>query len=416
MGDVMTHRTPHTQAAALLRSLSGSSLDRLHTLADTLVDRLWGDVYGPQGPVPKDDLWRSCSDNVGSVLKALNGVGPPAGVLLETARETGMRRARQHCPLGWVQRAWRIGGQVIWEDFAGQAGADDPDELRRLVECASRAWQMVEEFSAEMSATYQSVEQELAGTPDRRMADLLGALLDGRVTPAAGEVSRVLGLPVEGRFVIIVTEEASRATMRDLAQTLHLAGLRTVWHFRAGLHVGIAALDGDAPDILLGMLGCALSGRAGLSPVLRKLTEIPEGRRMAELAMNTMPPGGQGVVALDDHLPDALLISSPQLAQRLIEVTFGPLLDLPAAERRELLDTAGAWINSAGSAVQAARTLYCHRNTVVNRLARIQRLAGVNLVNARCWPQVALALSALQYQQNRGQSRTGGAASLADRG
>src|SRR5215469_984275 len=376
MRDVMTHRTRHTQATALLGSLSGSSLDRLHTLADTLVDSLWGDVYAPQGPVPKDDLWRSCHGNMGNHLKALNGAGPPSAVLLETARATGMRRARQHCPLGWVQRAWRIGGQVIWEDFAGQAGVDDADELRRLVEAASRVWQITEEFSAEMSATYQSVEQELAG-------------------------------PRDSRFVVIVTEQTSRATMRDLIQTLHLEGLRTVWHFRAGLNVGIVALDGDTPDILLGMLRCALPGRAGLSPVLRKLSEIPEGRRMAELAMNTVPPGGEGVVALDDRLTDALLISSPQLAQRLIEVTFGPLLDLPAAECRELLDTAGAWINSAGSAVQAARTLYCHRNTVVNRLARIHRLTGVNLADASCWPQVALALSALQYQQNRGQNRTG---------
>ena len=163
----MTHRTRHTQTTALLGSLSGSSLDRLHTLADTLVDSLWGEVYAPQGPVPKDDLWRSCHDNIGNALKALNGVGPPAAVLLETARATGMRRARQHCPLGWVQRAWRIGGQVIWEDFACQAGVDDADELRRLVESASRVWQVNEQFSAEMAAAYQSVEQEIAGDDQR---------------------------------------------------------------------------------------------------------------------------------------------------------------------------------------------------------------------------------------------------------
>lgn len=65
----MIHRTRHTQATALLGSLSGSSLDRLHTLADTLVDRLWGDVYPPQGPVLKDDLWRSCHDNMGSASR-----------------------------------------------------------------------------------------------------------------------------------------------------------------------------------------------------------------------------------------------------------------------------------------------------------------------------------------------------------
>src|SRR5258705_13153957 len=129
MGDVMTHRTRHTQATALLESLSGSSLGRLNTLADTLVDRLWGDVYRPQGPVPKDDLWRSCHCNIGSALKGLNGVGPPSAVLLETAQATGMRRARQHCPLGWVQRAWRIGGPGIWEDFARQAGGGDADRF-----------------------------------------------------------------------------------------------------------------------------------------------------------------------------------------------------------------------------------------------------------------------------------------------
>jgi hypothetical protein len=248
------------------------------------------------------------------------------------------------------------------------------------------------------------------------MLDLLGALLDGRVTEVTGEVSRVLGLPAEGRFVVIVTEETSRVALRHLAQTLHLQGLRTVWHFRAGLHVGIVALDGDAPHVLLDALGRALSGRTGVSPVLRKLTEIPEGRQMAELAMGTVPPGAKEVVTLDDRLPDALLISSPKLAQRLVEVTFGPLLDRPAAERRDLLDTAGAWINSAGSAAQAARTLYCHRNTVMYRLTRIQRLTGLNLTNVRCWSQVTLALSALRHQRGSGQDPTPGPASPAGRG
>jgi len=78
----MTHRTRHTQTTALLGSLSGSSLDRLHTLADTLVDSLWGDLYTPHGPVPKDDLWRSCHANMGNTLRALNGAGPPSAVLL----------------------------------------------------------------------------------------------------------------------------------------------------------------------------------------------------------------------------------------------------------------------------------------------------------------------------------------------
>src|SRR5262249_62083702 len=99
-------------------------------------------------PVRTDDFCSPFHGNMANHLKAPNGVGPPSAVLLEAARATGMRRARQHCPLGWVQRAWRIGGQVIWEDFAGQAGVDDADELRRLVESARRGWPINEKFSA----------------------------------------------------------------------------------------------------------------------------------------------------------------------------------------------------------------------------------------------------------------------------
>src|SRR5262245_59483724 len=114
----MTDQTRRGQSTALLRSLSDSALARRRSLADTLVDSVWGDVYVPQGLVPKDDLWRSCNDNLSSMLKTLTGTGAPRAVLLETARSTGTRRAQQHCPLNWVQHAWRVGGQMIWADFA----------------------------------------------------------------------------------------------------------------------------------------------------------------------------------------------------------------------------------------------------------------------------------------------------------
>ena len=141
-----------------------------------------------------------------------------------------------------------------------------------------------------------------------------------------------------------------------------------------------------------------LSGRTGLSPVLSGLAEIPLGHRMAQLAMHTIVPGTPGVVTLDDSLPNALLLNSPDLAKRLVDVTFGPVLTLPAGERDELLDTATAWISSTGSSVQAARALYCHRNTVLNRLHRIHMLTGFDLTDTTNWSQVMLALSALRYQ------------------
>ncbi|WP_186382814.1 PucR family transcriptional regulator [Amycolatopsis rhizosphaerae] len=411
----MSEQARQAPDATLLRSLTGSSLSRLPKLAERLVDQVWEDIYVPRGPVPKDDLWRSCHDNLASMLKTLRGA-PSASALLETARSTGSRRAWQRCPLPWVQHAWRVGGQVMWEDFAAQAGSDDADELRRLVESVTTVWGVVEGFSAEMAATYQSVEQDLLGEPDRRVLELLDAVLDGtldgRLTGSPGEAARTLGLPTGGPFVVIVTEESRQATLRHLTRTLRLQGLPTVWRRRGGPAVGIAAAGDRDPEPLRTALDGVLSGRTGLSPAVTGLPDVPEGRRLAELAMNTVPPGTTGVVTLDEHLPDALLISSPRLAGRLIEVTLGPLLALPATERDELLGTAEAWLRSAGSAVQAARLLYCHRNTVLNRLARIHRLTGLDLADTGSWSQVSLALSALRYQ--RGQAP--GAGSSRDRG
>lgn len=47
------------QEHRLLADLARSSLTRIPSLADELVDQVWGEVYSPKGPVPKDDLWRS---------------------------------------------------------------------------------------------------------------------------------------------------------------------------------------------------------------------------------------------------------------------------------------------------------------------------------------------------------------------
>jgi DNA-binding PucR family transcriptional regulator len=41
-----------------------------------------------------------------------------------------------------------------------------------------------------------------------------------------------------------------------------------------------------------------------------------------------------------------------------------------------LLRTLAAWLDTGGSAGQTAAQLYCHRNTVLNRLRRVEALTG----------------------------------------
>jgi DNA-binding PucR family transcriptional regulator len=65
--------------------------------------------------------------------------------------------------------------------------------------------------------------------------------------------------------------------------------------------------------------------------------------------------------------------------------------DLSAAERELLLGTLRTWVDCGGSTSAAARELYCHRNTVRNRLQRVEELSGQSLRDPRVVAGLSIA-------------------------
>ncbi|MER5203269.1 helix-turn-helix domain-containing protein [Streptomyces sp. NPDC002825] len=66
-------------------------------------------------------------------------------------------------------------------------------------------------------------------------------------------------------------------------------------------------------------------------------------------------------------------------------------------ERAALLTTLRAWLDHGCSASRAADELYCHRNTVLNRIGRIAELTGPSSECGDARLGRALALRALPY-------------------
>lgn len=95
------------------------------------------------------------------------------------------------------------------------------------------------------------------------------------------------------------------------------------------------------------------------------------------------------------RLPEALLLSSPEVAGRLVAVWLGPLLALPPAELEPLLRTLEAWVATGGSTTHTAERVHCHRNTVLNRLRRIAALTGQERFDGVPPLELGLALRAL---------------------
>lgn len=96
-----------------------------------------------------------------------------------------------------------------------------------------------------------------------------------------------------------------------------------------------------------------------------------------ELALYDMDPAFR---AAPDDLLGALLRARPDLARDHRDRVLGPVLDLrPAWHGRELLDTLYEWIAADCDANRTAKAMYCHLNTVKNRLDAVGRLAGLSL-------------------------------------
>ncbi|MFD8820238.1 PucR family transcriptional regulator, partial [Streptomyces sp. NPDC059627] len=98
--------------------------------------------------------------------------------------------------------------------------------------------------------------------------------------------------------------------------------------------------------------------------------------------------GRRGRVRADDYLPELLLADAPEIADRLVRRVFGPL------ERADAVDLAATLRCLAAhgfDSTAAAAALPVHRNTLLYRLGRIEKLTGLSLKDQRDRTLVLLA-------------------------
>jgi DNA-binding PucR family transcriptional regulator len=68
---------------------------------------------------------------------------------------------------------------------------------------------------------------------------------------------------------------------------------------------------------------------------------------------------------------------------------------LPAEEGDMLLHTLTTWFTTGGNVNESGALLFCHRNTVRNRLRRIEDLTGRSLADPRGIAELYLAAKAI---------------------
>lgn len=379
-------------ADEVAQSLALRVLDGLPALTDELVEMILVEnpAYQAVGTVPEAELWRSCHDNLMRVLQLLatvvDGPDPARDQLYDAAQATGRIRAEQAMPLDDVLRSYRLGGRLVWKAVTEHARIDPRVDTGGLVDLGTRVWAVVDATSAKVAMAYHTAERRLVRADEQRSSVLWEALIQGRAAEPgfAQHVGTQLGLPVGGPYVVVmsVVEGGSDDTAsRSLERSLDALGIASAWQLRATSLIGVLALKKCSADPALALLRRRLQGPAGVSLIVDGLSEVGTAYAQADLARRTLGSAPAGFAALAHRVPEALLLGAPDLARSLVTDWLGPVLQLPAAEGELLLETLMVWLDSAGSAARTAERVHCHRNTVLNRVRRLEELTGHSLTN-----------------------------------
>ncbi|MFI0352983.1 PucR family transcriptional regulator [Actinomadura sp. 9N407] len=392
---------------AILRKAVARLSDRLPDMADRLVAEILRgeDWERPSGL--RDDLWQVCHVGLGHGMEAI--LDPGRGRTdLEWAERLGRRRAEQGQPLDQLLRSYRLAGMVFWEAVVEAVAQDEPEHVPTLVRHATRTWYTIDEQSSTAAAAYHRTEYDLLRRSEERMQAVVDALLEGHGVDGGllATANEVLGLPEQGRYAVVVLGQsempdrpggAGGALIDGGGDGLTASGsVRFIWRMRADTQVALVALGTADLDELIETLRPHVRAHAGVSPVVCTLAELGTARWLAELALRTCWSEEPEIALLDRRLPGALVVSQPRLAGRLGRAVLGPLYEIDPAYRDVLLSTLAVWLECDGSAARAAARLYCHHNTVLNRLRRIEQLTGRLLAKPGDLTEVVLALSAVR--------------------
>ncbi|MFK0257107.1 PucR family transcriptional regulator [Streptomyces sp. NPDC090445] len=390
-------RTP--DAPAEIAPVAAALLTRTEELGTRMARRIRAEVayYRGDEHVPFAELAASCRGNCEQVLRQLVDGRCGDGA---SAQETGRRRARQGAPLAELLHAYRVGSEVLWAAIAAEARSTQGLTTETIMSLA--AWWVNGGLAASASDAYREEAAEMVLQRERERSAMVEALFTGLLTDRTTlwEAADVLGLPTGGPYVVVAAEVPGpgREALPGIEAHLLAEHLRSAWRLLPDLHVGVVAVRRPgADDAVLHVLHRAAAAvRVGVSPPYRDLRDTPRALRLARLAL-TGARGRPAGVARFDNSPAALLVAAaPDEAGRIARAVLEGVLRLPADERDRLLATLECWFAAAGSTADAARLLYCHRNTVRYRLHRLEELTGRSLRDPRAITDLAVALHALR--------------------
>ncbi|MFC7402322.1 PucR family transcriptional regulator [Citricoccus sp. GCM10030269] len=341
----------------------------------------------PSSTVVAQDLEETAVASLELLLRLVGDL-PMPDRLTGMSEALGHRRAQQGVPLESLLRAVRMDFRILWMAMLKKVPSAS---LPNFTEDAVRVWEAVEFHTVRVHAGYLDELATMAQEKESQRAFLLSRLLnsDGKDPQLVSQAARALGVRADSNFTVAVAAEHAQRSFRA---GVRRAGVEHFLHERDGALILILedtllppgrGLEGGRP--WLAALECFVS------PTAPTLAEVPLMLRIALESVPAMTPGTSGQWAVGHAWGYVAANRLGEYGTVLANSVFGALNTISAHERDRLFETLHAYFRS-GSVSDAASELYCHRNTVLNRLARFAQLTGYKPTNPQDAATVIAAL------------------------
>ena len=306
---------------------------------------------------------------------------------------------------------YRIGQNVAWRAWMARAFTltDDPDDLRELLEVTARSiFAFVDETVAGVQELIEREREQLARGTHAERLETVNLIVEGAPITSARASERLRYELSRQHTAAVVWSEAEVPDQGGLEQAADalaraagarrpftvVAGTRSLWVWFSGGD----AIDGES-------LRAHLAAAQGVRVALGSTASGVEGFRRAHLdalatqrLMHRMSATLQ-FAGYEDVQLVVLAAQDEERAREFVALTLGEL----AVADRELCETLRCYIREEFSTSRAARALFAHRNTVLNRLTRARDLLPAPLEHRGL--QVGLALEILHWLGPRESAR-----------
>ena len=188
-----------------------------------------------------------------------------------------------------------------------------------------------------------------------------------------------LRLPTRGPFVLIAAEVPSVGTeaLPDVESKLRSLDVYSAWRLLPDLQVGIVHVKSQLHlDKVLALVSRLAVEPVGVSAPYDDLGDTPHALHFAKVMLRSRRDRSTPVAVFDGSILGAAAVSAPDVMVRSASVVLAGFRELPEEEREILFETFRVWQDSNASANRVAEVLYCHPNTVRQRLRRIEKHTG----------------------------------------